>query len=161
MKIKKITKHLDKTIPTYDFEVSEKHHYLLDNGCVSHNTGILQFASASYLPVFSKFYYDSMSKMNTPFAPRYLKERFWYYNEAWTIDPRNIMELTTRMQKWVDAGMSMEMVVNIELFGDIGNFSKKARECFKRGMKAIYYGRFINPNSNTKNDKQTCVSCAN
>lgn len=125
------------------------------------STGILQFASASYLPVFSKFYYDSMAKMNTPFAPRYLKERFWYYNEAWTIDPRNIMELTTRMQKWVDAGMSMEMVVNIELFGDIGNFSKKARECFKRGMKAIYYGRFINPNSNTKNDKQTCVSCAN
>ncbi|MFO0007557.1 MAG: hypothetical protein ACK559_41225, partial [bacterium] len=37
MKIKKITK-LDEVQPVWDIEVDEVHHYITENGCVSHNS---------------------------------------------------------------------------------------------------------------------------
>ena len=101
MKIVKITKS-KKKIPTYDVEAKKYHHYYLDNGCISHNTSIVVDSSASFLPVFNKFSYESMNKMNIPVAPKFIKNRFWFYNEGFTVPTEKIVKLTSKIQKWVD-----------------------------------------------------------
>lgn len=161
MKIKKIKKNVGKTIPTYDFEVKNKHHYLLDNGCVSHNTSSLIGSSASYLPVFNKYYNESMASMNVPFAPKFIKDRFWNYHEGWTIPTEKIIRMTAQIQKWVDTGLSMELIINPEIT-DIKKISDALLESFGNGLKAVYYSRTIQKNNNSDETKEVgCVSCAN
>lgn len=54
MKIKKITKSGIK--PTWDIEVNDVHEYLLENGCVSHNTANILGNEASYEAQTSNMY---------------------------------------------------------------------------------------------------------
>lgn len=41
MKITKITK-LQQAYPTGDIEVNNTHHYALSNGCIAHNSSVIQ-----------------------------------------------------------------------------------------------------------------------
>ncbi len=79
------------------------------------STSVLLNSSASYIPVFNKFYFESMNKMNIPVAPKFIKNRFWFYNEGFTVPTEKIVKLTSKIQKWVDCGISMELIINPSL----------------------------------------------
>ena len=157
MKIKKINK-TGKKIPTYDIEVKNDHHYFLQNGCASHNTAVLLGASASYLPVFNKFHSESFDKLNVPVTPEFIQSRFWYYNEGFTVPTEKIIQLTTKLQYWIDTGMSMELIINPDIT-DIKKISDAMLDGFANGLKTIYYSRTLDMNNGDK--KEICTSCAN
>lgn len=125
------------------------------------STGALLGSTPSYLPVFNKYYNESMNKMNVPFTPKFIKDRFWNYHEAWTIPTEKIIKMTTQIQKWVDTGLSMELIINPDIT-DIKKISDALLFGFENGLKGVYYSRTIQKNDN-RNGKETsgCVSCAN
>lgn len=55
MKIKSIKKR-EKAIPTWDLEVDDVHHYVLGNGCVSHNTSQILGNSECFEPFASNIF---------------------------------------------------------------------------------------------------------
>lgn len=128
------------------------------------STSVLLNSSASYLPVFNKFYFESMNKMNIPVAPKFIKNRFWFYNEGFTVPTEKIVKLTSKIQKWVDCGISMELIINPSLT-NIKKISDSIIEGFNEGLKTVYYSRTIEIDENgnkSENGKEIgCVSCAN
>lgn len=118
------------------------------------SSSLLCACSASYLPIFSKFSYETLDKMNVPVVPRYLTERFWYYKEYPNIPVHIIIELTTRLHLWADTGISAEMVITPEK-DNIKDISDALLNGFSTTLKALYYSRTIN------RDSVSCVSCAN
>jgi ribonucleoside-diphosphate reductase alpha chain len=131
------------------------------------STAVLMGASASYLPVFSRFNYETMSNMAVPVIPKFIKDRFWYYNESFTIPTEKIIKLTTRLQKWVDTGMSMELIINPEIT-DIKKISDALIKGFKEGLKTVYYSRTLDLSKKNSDDSDiddkpevSCIGCAN
>ena len=118
------------------------------------SSSLLCASSASYLPIFSKFSYETLDKMNVPIVPKFLSERFWYYKEYTNIPVKTIIELTNKLHKWVDTGLSMEVVISPEK-DSIKDISDALLEGFSDNLKALYYSRTIDRSS------VSCVSCAN
>lgn len=118
------------------------------------SSSLLCACSASYLPIFSKFSYETLDKMNVPVVPRYLNERFWYYKEYPNIPAQVIINLTTRLHLWLDTGISCELVISPEK-DNIKDISDALLNGFSTTLKALYYSRTIDRSS------VSCVSCAN
>lgn len=118
------------------------------------SSSLLCACSASYLPIFSKFSYETLDKMNVPVVPRYLNERFWYYKEYPSIPVQVIINLTTRLHLWLDTGISCELVISPEK-DNIKDISDALLNGFSTTLKALYYSRTIDRSS------VSCVSCAN
>lgn len=160
MKITSIKKGTPKH--TYDFEIKDKHHYLMGNGIVSHNTSTSLFTgtTASYLPTYSKFFLDKASSGSIPIVPPLLsQETFWYYQENKNIDQTHIINITSKIQEWIDQGISMELVVdlNADDFKPVKLFDLYMH-AWKKKCKTVYYLRTIAKKVDTSED---CVSCAN
>ncbi len=124
------------------------------------STSVLLGASASYLPVFSKFHYESMNKLSVPVTAKFIKSRFWYYNEGHSIPTEHIIKLTTRIQKWIDTGISMELIINPEIT-NIKKISDALIDGFEKGLKTVYYSRTLDMSKNNEKGESGCVSCAN
>lgn len=128
------------------------------------STSLISMATASYLPTFSKFNYETLAKANVPIVPRFLKNRFWYYEESWTIPTEYIIKYTNKLQKWVDTGMSMELIINPSIT-TIKNISDAIIEGFKDNLKTVYYSRTLeikdDGNIVDGNKEVTCASCSN
>ena len=118
------------------------------------SSSLLCASSASYLPIFSKFSYETLDKMNVPIVPKFLSERFWYYKEYTNIPVKTIIELTNKLHKWVDTGLSMEVVISPEK-DNIKDISDALLNGFSDNLKALYYSRTLDRSS------VSCVSCAN
>ena len=123
------------------------------------STSLLCGASASVLPIFKKFFVDKASNGAVPVCPPFLtKENFWWYNENQNIDQLKVIEIISEIQKWVDQGISMELILNIQKgvsAKDIYNFYMTA---WKNKCKTVYYVRSITLKADNKNE---CISCAN
>lgn len=118
------------------------------------SSSLLCACSASYLPIFSKFSYETLDKMNVPVVPRFLNERFWFYKEYPNISAQVIINLTTRLHLWLDTGISCELVISPEK-DNIKDISDALLNGFSTTLKALYYSRTIYRSS------VSCVSCAN
>ncbi|MGB3240374.1 MAG: hypothetical protein WBB29_18935, partial [Geitlerinemataceae cyanobacterium] len=104
-----------------------------------------------------------------PIAPPFLKESFWFYPENKTIDQKIVVKAVATMQKWIDTGISMELLFNLNqgvYFADEPDRSLKAKDIFEtlvlawqEGCKAIYYIRTVQKD-NFK-DSDSCTACAN
>ena len=119
------------------------------------SSSLLCASSASYLPIFSKFSYETLDKMNVPVVPKFLSERFWYYKEYTSMSAKVIIELTNKLHKWVDTGLSMEVVISQEK-DNIKDISDALLNGFSDNLKALYYSRTID-----KQSSSGCSSCAN
>lgn len=123
------------------------------------STSLLCGVSASILPIFKKFFVDKSSSGAVPICPPFLSmETFWKYKENQHIDQENIIKITSEIQKWVDQGISMELVLNL-------NEGIKAKQIYdlyinawKKKCKTVYYIRSITPDANKRGG---CISCAN
>lgn len=119
------------------------------------SSSLLCASSASYLPIFSKFSYETLDKMNVPVVPKFLSERFWYYKEYTNIPVKTIIELTNKLHKWVDTGLSLETIISPEK-DSIKEISDALLDGFSDNLKALYYSRTID-----KQYSSGCSSCAN
>jgi ribonucleoside-diphosphate reductase alpha chain len=131
------------------------------------SSSLIQGCTASILPTFSKFFYDKGGH-TFPIAPPYLSQCFQYYRENKYLNQNIIVEMVATIQKWIDTGISMELIFNLNegiyspdkakriTAKDIYDIQMAAWE---KGCKAIYYIRTIQQDSFKEKDE--CLSCAN
>lgn len=134
------------------------------------SSSLVQGCTASILPTYSRFFYDKWAKGTVPIAPPFVKDSFWFYPENKSIDQRQIVKAVATMQKWIDTGISMELIFNLNAgvyFPDEPERSLKAKDIFdtlllawKSGCKAIYYIRTVQ-RDDFKETSEGCTSCAN
>lgn len=121
------------------------------------STSVLVGCTASILPIFKRFFIESNSKGIVPMWPNSLnKDNFWYYNENINTDQQKVINVVSRIQKWVDQGISMELFVNVNLGIKAKHIWDFYFESWRKKVKTVYYLRSI-----TKSKKEDCISCAN
>lgn len=127
------------------------------------SSALLQGCTASVLPVYNKFFYEKNGKGAVPVCPPFIKERLWHYVENKNLDQNIVIDWISEIQKWVDTGISMELVFNLN---SPNVNAKHIFDClisaWKKGCKSIYYIRTITKTSATeRNSEDACVTCAN
>ncbi len=125
------------------------------------SSSLLQGCSAGVLPVYSKFHVDKNANGAIPICPPFIKEAFWYYKENKHIDQRKVVTVIAEIQKWIDQGISMEVLYNLNNNIQARDIYETIFTAWKAGSKSIYYTRTIQKNSNIASSKEECVSCAN
>ena len=131
---------------------------------IAPNTGTSQLvnSSASILPVYKKYFTEKNGLMTVPFAAKYLSNKTWWlYQEAVNIDPLNVISVSQNAQQWIDQGISMELVLNSNLYNDAETLlSWYLLSMIGDGKnlksKTVYYLRPIQ-----KSKEEGCTSCAN
>ena len=134
------------------------------------SSSLVQGCTASILPVYSKFFYDKWAKGTVPIAPPFIDDCFWYYHENKTLDQKIVIKAVAKIQQWIDTGISMELLFNLNqgvYFPNEPERSIKAKDIFEsllmawqEGCKAIYYIRTVQKD-NFKESGDSCVACAN
>lgn len=123
------------------------------------SSSLLQGCTASILPIFNKFFIDKNSKGSIPVCPPYIREKFWVYQESKNIDQKSVVEIVSRIQKWTDTGISMELLYNFNNNLSAKDIYDTIMLAWKSDIKTIYYTRSIQKTESIK--EETCVSCAN
>jgi ribonucleoside-diphosphate reductase alpha chain len=124
------------------------------------SSSIVQGCTASILPIFSKFYLDNNSNGTVPIVPPFIKDKLWQYQESKHIDQKIVVDVVSRLQKYVDTGISMELLFNLNKDITAKDIYETHMDAWKKGCKAIYYTRSIQKNGNISSEKEECVSCA-
>jgi ribonucleoside-diphosphate reductase alpha chain len=134
------------------------------------SSSLVQGCTASVLPVYGKFFYEKWAKGTVPIAPPYIRDHFWFYAENKTLDQQKVIRAIATMQQWIDTGISMELLFNLNAgvyFPDEPDRCLTAKDIFdtlilawKLGCKAIYYIRTVQKDS-FKEANDGCVACAN
>lgn len=130
------------------------------------SSSLIQGCTASVLPTFRKFFIDKWAKGTVPIAPPYIDTHFWFYSENKHLDQKIVVEAIATMQKWIDTGISMELVFNLnkDIYGEGEQITAKdifdvLMYAWQSGCKSVYYVRTIQKDSFKSN--QECESCAN
>jgi len=119
------------------------------------STGILNGAIASFLPVYNKEMYQTLADLSIPILPKYIKEKYWMYKTKFQYHPKDIIQFTRKLQKWIDTGMSMEININPDIC-QINEISDAIIEGFlAKELKAVYYSLTIG------RENAACTDCAN
>jgi ribonucleoside-diphosphate reductase alpha chain len=147
-------------------QIDEIHMYGIRNSqlmAIAPNTSsaLVQGCSSSVMPIFSKFYMDKNAKGVVPICPPFIKDAFWYYQESKTISQTKVVKLISKIQKWIDQGISMELIYNLNLDIKAKDIYDTIMTAWENDCKTIYYTRTIQKNSNTASEKDECISCAN
>ena len=126
------------------------------------SSGLLQGATPGVLPPFSRFYIDKNQKQAVPICPPYLRERFWFYRESKYMDQKEVVEVISTIQKWVDSGISMELLFNLNLGIRAKDIYETVMYAWEKGVKTIYYIRTVQKDSEAElSKKEECIACAN
>lgn len=134
------------------------------------SSSLVQGCTASILPAYSKFFYDKWAKGTVPIAPPFIEDCFWFYRENKSLDQKIVIKAVAIMQQWIDTGISMELLFNLNqgvYFPNEPDRAVKAKDIFetlvmawKEGCKAVYYVRTVQKDD-FKESSEGCVSCAN
>ncbi len=134
------------------------------------SSSLVQGCTASILPVYSRFFYDKWAKGTVPIAPPYINKSFWFYPENKTLDQKKVVKATAVIQQWIDTGISMELLFNLNAgvyYPENPDRSLSAKDIFdtlilawKEGCKAIYYIRTVQKDD-FKETEEGCSACAN
>lgn len=128
------------------------------------SSSILQGCTASVLPTFRRDFFNQGEKSRNPVVPPHLnRQTWWYYLENYRLDQRIVVDAIAEIQKWIDTGISMELIFNPN--PDVLPFPVDAphvREVIFRawdgGCKAIYYVRTVQKDTV---GAAACSGCAN
>nr|WP_071525258.1 LAGLIDADG family homing endonuclease [Spirulina subsalsa] len=134
------------------------------------SSSLVQGCTASVLPTYSRFFYDKWAKGTVPIAPPFIRDCFWYYPENKNLDQRTVIRAVAAMQNWIDTGISMELLFNLNAgvyFPDEPERCIQAKDIFEalilawqQGCKAVYYIRTVQKDT-YKDGVEACSSCAN
>ena len=156
---KELGNNFDWTKLAEDIRKNGIRNFLLLAVAPNTTSGIVQGATASYLPAQAKLFYQTLSDMSVPILPPFIKERYWYYKTKFQYHPRTIIEFTRKIQRWIDTGISMEININPEICR-INEISDAILEGFKKKeLKAVYYSLTIGKDK--KKARPKCEDCAN
>ncbi len=125
------------------------------------SSSLLQGCSPGVLPVYSKFHIDKNANGAIPICPPFIKDSFWFYKESKNIDQKVIVSVVASIQKWIDQGISMEILYNLNNIISATDIYNTLFKAWESGCKTVYYTRTIQKNSNVISETETCVSCAN
>lgn len=121
------------------------------------STSLVLGCSASVLPIYDKFYIDKNSVGTFVQSAQFLNdETFWLYEENKNIDQNKVIENVAEIQKWTDQGISMELIINLDLGIDAPAIRDMYMNAMNSGCKTVYYLR-----TKTKGNGEGCSSCAN
>lgn len=93
------------------------------------SSSLIQGCSASVLPVYSKFFVETHGKGSIPNCPPFIKDKFWFYQENRNINQKVVIEVMSRINKWIDTGISIELMYNL-------NRNIRARDIYETIMDA-------------------------
>ncbi|MGL6340809.1 MAG: ribonucleoside-diphosphate reductase subunit alpha [Waterburya sp.] len=134
------------------------------------SSSLVQGCTASILPVYSKFFYDKWAKGTVPIAPPFIQDCFWFYRENKSLDQKTVVKAVATMQQWIDTGISMELLFNLNqgvYFPNEPERAVKAKDIFEtlvmaweEGCKAVYYVRTVQKDD-FKESSEGCAACAN
>lgn len=134
------------------------------------SSSLVQGCTASILPVYSKFFYDKWAKGTVPIAPPFIEDCFWFYRENKSLNQKIVVKAVATMQQWIDTGISMELLFNLNqgvYFPNEPERAVKAKDIFetlvmawKEGCKAVYYVRTVQKDD-FKESAEGCTACAN
>lgn len=118
--------------------------------------------SSSILPTISKLFIEETKTGNIPRMPLFIEERPLGYKEYKHIDMIKMNSLVGKIQFWTDQGISYEPLFDLNdpenrKTETIFNFYMDA---WKKGIKAIYYTRWIKPGTDDISEKKECIGCA-
>lgn len=124
------------------------------------STSLLQGCTASVLPIYGKFYFDN-GKTTVPVLPPFIKNNMWNYQENKNIDQKYVVEVTSQIQKWIDTGISMELILNPNLeYVTAKYFYDLIMSSWEKECKTIYYVRSIQKGNDLEKGEESCASCA-
>lgn len=140
MRISRITVTENK-IPTMDINVDDVHHYILENGIVSHNSSISSGSTNGIYPIRD----SSLNKTNGSMSLAYVVPEYEkyekYYDRFWDMDMNDMNEVYAIIQKFTDQAISADMAYKI--IGDEKiDGVMTMQHFFKRyilGVKTRYY----------------------
>lgn len=123
------------------------------------SSSLIQGCSASVLPVYSKFFVETHGKGSIPNCPPFIKEKFWFYQENRNINQKVVIEVMSRINKWIDTGISIELMYNLNRNIRARDIYETIMEAWKKDIKTLYYTRTIQKDGSAS-EKSECISCA-
>lgn len=123
------------------------------------SSSLIQGCSASVLPIYSKFFVETHGKGSIPNCPPFIKDKFWFYQENKNINQKVIIEIMSRINKWIDTGISIELMYNLNRNIKATDIYETIMDAWKKEIKTIYYTRTIQKDGSSL-EKSECVSCA-
>lgn len=123
------------------------------------SSSLIQGCTASVLPIYSKFFVETHGKGSIPNCPPYIRDKFWFYQENRNIDQRKIIEVMSRINKWIDTGISVELMYNLNRDIRAKDIYDTIMDAWKKDIKTLYYTRTIQKDGSSA-AKEECVSCA-
>lgn len=70
-----------------------------------------------------------------------------------------IIEVMSRINKWIDTGISIELMYNLNRNIKARDIYDTIMDAWKKGIKTLYYTRTIQKDGSSA-EKEECVSCA-
>lgn len=129
------------------------------------STSLVQGTTASFLPVFSRLTIDKNGAGINTIVPLYIKEAFHFYQESRYTHPSVIVSAAATIQKWVDTGLSTELLFNfnehaygLNRVATAKDLNDVYMQAWREGLKTVYYVRSIWQDKVT--EKSECHSCA-
>jgi ribonucleoside-diphosphate reductase alpha chain len=156
MKIKKITK-LKEKYHTYDIEVSNVHHYALDNGCISHNSSVIQNSTNGIEPIRSLITYKKSKASTVPvIAPNAAAWKNRYTLAFDMKDNIGYLNVVAAIQKFTD------MAISVNMYYDYSHYDNKMIPHSKVIKEMMYHysvgGKTIYYTNTTDNDKEQMLN---
>ena len=123
------------------------------------SSSLIQGCSASVLPIYSKFFIETHGKGSVPNCPPFIRDKFWFYQENKNINQQTVIDIMSRINKWIDTGISIELMYNLNRNIRAVDVYNTIMDAWKKGLKTLYYTRTIQKDGSSA-EKEECVSCA-
>lgn len=123
------------------------------------SSSLIQGCTASVLPIYSKFFVETHGKGSIPNCPPYIREKFWFYQENRNINQETVIDVMSRINKWIDTGISIELMYNLNRNIRAKDIYDTIMSAWKKDIKTLYYTRTIQKDGSSL-EKEECVSCA-
>lgn len=126
---------------TYDIEVPDVHNYVLENGCVVHNSSISAGTTNGVYPIRELHIMKTNDTMVNHWAApdgTKLKNK---YQSAWDISTTDMIKVYSIIQKWTDQGISADLYVRMDGNEKVSSSQmiQDYLDMVKYGMKTRYY----------------------
>ncbi len=153
MKIKKINKY--GVEPTWDIEVEDVHEFVLDNGCVSHNTSGSTIRSTEGIEPVRKLVTVKTGNYSCKQLVPNLNKLRSGYEIAWDINPEKLIKTASVRQRWICQSQSFS-TYNKDRHESAFEILKDVILAEKYGLKSLYYAHTPKDDE----EEEVCESCS-
>jgi ribonucleoside-diphosphate reductase alpha chain len=126
------------------------------------STALLQGVVPSILPTWDLMYVEATQLGTVIQLPYYIKERPLGYKAYRYHDVKKVNTFVAAVQTWVDSGISYDLVFDKN---NKDSVSVKAmyevyKDAWEKGIKTVYYVRWITSSGDVNKPEDSCIMCA-